>query len=227
MGADDDVDLAARESRLGFARLFGVDEARKLAHASPGNPRSARLKVRKCWRASSVVGTTTATCSPAIAATKAARSATSVLPKPTSPQTSRSIGRPLARSSIVSAMAFPGLRFPDRESARRIRHRGLAADRWRAAIFSSRAAAMRISSAAISRTRCLHARLALLPARAAEPVELRRAFVRAVARQKFDVLDRQEQLAAVILQLQAIMRRAGDVDGLQARDSGRCRARYG
>jgi hypothetical protein len=51
-------------------------------------------KVLKCWRASSVVGTTTATCLPSIAAAKAARNATSVLPKPTSPQISRSIGRP-------------------------------------------------------------------------------------------------------------------------------------
>ena len=71
-----------------------------------GKPVKRSLKVRKCWRASSVVGTTTATCSPDMAATKAARNATSVLPKPTSPQTSRSIGRPLARSSMVSAMAL-------------------------------------------------------------------------------------------------------------------------
>ena len=54
----------------------------------------------KCWRASSVVGTTTATCLPFMAVTKAARSATSVLPKPTSPQMSRSIGRPEARSAM-------------------------------------------------------------------------------------------------------------------------------
>ena len=58
------------------------------------------MKLVKCWRASRVVGATTATCSPAIAATKAARSATSVLPKPTSPQTSRSIGLPAPRSSM-------------------------------------------------------------------------------------------------------------------------------
>ncbi len=63
------------------------------------------MKVLKCWRASSVVGTTTATCLPLIAATKAARNATSVLPKPTSPQISRSIGRPEPRSLIVASMA--------------------------------------------------------------------------------------------------------------------------
>jgi hypothetical protein len=39
---------------------------------------------------------------PAMAATKAARSATSVLPKPTSPQISRSIGLPRIQSSNTS-----------------------------------------------------------------------------------------------------------------------------
>src|SRR6185437_11561233 len=53
-------------------------------------------------------------------------------------------------------------------------------------------------------------------ARAAETIELRRALVRAVTRQKLDVFDRQEQLAAVILQLQAIVRRTGSIDGLEA-----------
>ncbi len=48
-----------------------------------------------CCSASSVVGTSTATCLPSASATNAARSATSVLPKPTSPQTSRSIGLPV------------------------------------------------------------------------------------------------------------------------------------
>ena len=70
-----------------------------------GSPSNRRENVRKCWRASKVVGTTTATCAPDMAAIKAARRATSVLPKPTSPQISRSIGRPAAKSSITSAMA--------------------------------------------------------------------------------------------------------------------------
>ena len=46
----------------------------------------------KCCSASRVVGARIATCLPPVTATKAARSATSVLPKPTSPQISRSIG---------------------------------------------------------------------------------------------------------------------------------------
>ena len=62
----------------------------------------------------------------------------------------------------------------------------------------------------------LHARLALLPACPAQAIELRRAFVGAVARQEFDILDGQEQLAAVILDLEAVMRRAERIDRVQA-----------
>ena len=63
----------------------------------------------------------------------------------------------------------------------------------------------------------LHARLARLPAGAAEPVEIDLRFLRAVARQQFDILHRQEQLvAAGIVDFEAIMRRAGRLDGLQA-----------
>ena len=51
----------------------------------------------------------------------------------------------------------------------------------------------------------------------AEPVELDAGLLRAVARQKLDVLDRQEQLvAAGIVDLEAIVRRAGRLDGAQA-----------
>ena len=71
-----------------------------------GQPAKRSLKVLKCWRASRVVGQTMATCWPLMATTKAARMATSVLPKPTSPQISRSIGVPLPRSSSTSPMAF-------------------------------------------------------------------------------------------------------------------------
>ena len=70
-----------------------------------GNPSKRAAKVRACWRHSSVVGVTTATWRPDSAATKAVRKATSVLPKPTSPHTSRSIGRPPARSPTAASMA--------------------------------------------------------------------------------------------------------------------------
>ena len=53
-----------------------------------------------------VVGTTTATWAPDMAATKAARKATSVLPKPTSPQISRSIGRSRLMSCLIEPSAL-------------------------------------------------------------------------------------------------------------------------
>ena len=58
--------------------------------------------------------------------------------------------------------------------------------------------------------------LAALPARAAKPVKHCALVIRAIARQKLDILDRQEQLAAVILDLEAVMRRARGLDRLQA-----------
>ena len=70
-----------------------------------GQPANRSEKVRKCCLASNVVGAMTATCMPLIAAIKAARRATSVLPNPTSPQTSRSIGRPEVKSSRTSSIA--------------------------------------------------------------------------------------------------------------------------
>ena len=63
----------------------------------------------------------------------------------------------------------------------------------------------------------LHAGLAALPGGAAEPVERRVALVRAVARQKFEVLDRQEELvAACVVQLEAVVRRLAHLDRLQS-----------
>ncbi len=61
----------------------------------------------------------------------------------------------------------------------------------------------------------LEARLARLPARPAEPVEF--AGLRAVARQKFEVLDRQEQpVAAGVVDFEAVVRRARRLDRLEA-----------
>ena len=60
--------------------------------------------------------------------------------------------------------------------------------------------------------------LAGLPADAAEPVELRISLIRAVARQKLDVLDGQKQLvAAGVVKLETIVRGAKRRDRLQAR----------
>ena len=63
----------------------------------------------------------------------------------------------------------------------------------------------------------LQPRLARLPAGAAEPVELDAGLLRAVARQQLDVLDRQIELGVLgVVQLEAVVRRARRLDGLQA-----------
>ena len=121
---------------------------------------------------------------------------------------------------------FPGPRSPDRESGRRIRHTGRAADRPAAAI-SARArrrcgSARRRSRAPAPSSRALRCCQPAPPSRSScAPL------VRAVAGQELDILHRQEQLAAVILQLQAVMRRAQRVDGLEAEIAARRHARYG
>ena len=128
MCADDDVDRALRDAFLGLRQLLCADQPRGLAHTDTGRPEKRCEKVLKCWRDSSVVGTTTATWNPSIAARNAARSATSVLPKPTSPQISRSIGLP--SDKIVDQRRrwrSAGRPSPHRESARRTRHRRLPA----------------------------------------------------------------------------------------------------
>ena len=104
MGADDDVDLAGLEPLLGRLRLLGRDEAGEAADLDR-EALEALLEGVEMLAGEQGGRATSATCSPAIAATKAARSATSVLPKPTSPQTSRSIGLPAPRSAITSAIA--------------------------------------------------------------------------------------------------------------------------
>ncbi len=70
-----------------------------------GNAAKRCLSVSKCWNASTVVGASTATCFPSPSALNAARMATSVLPKPTSPQSSRSMGCGDSRSRLISLVA--------------------------------------------------------------------------------------------------------------------------
>ena len=118
-----------------------------------GSPAKRAEKVRKCWRDSSVVGTTTATCMPDMAATKAARRATSVLPKPTSPQIRRSIGRPEARSSSTSEIARVWSSVSAKGKRAQNSSQAPSGGIMASASRSLRAAAMRMSSAAMSRTR--------------------------------------------------------------------------
>ena len=217
MGADDNVDRALGEPLLDLALLGGADHARELADARPAGRRTAAMKFLECWRASKVVGTTIAVCLPLIAAAKAARSATSVLPKPTSPQTSRSIGRPEVRSSSVASMAF-GL------VLRLVI--GEARAEFVVEPFGRRAGAARRASGARAATRISRPPFRARASSAAPCASASRStpsrssslgVLRAVARQKLEVFDRQEQpVAAGVVDFQAIMRRARRLDRLQA-----------
>ena len=71
-----------------------------------GKPRIRVSAVWKCCIARIVVGTRKATCLPPIIALKAALRATSVLPKPTSPQRSRFIGTGFIISDFISEIAW-------------------------------------------------------------------------------------------------------------------------
>ncbi len=63
----------------------------------------------------------------------------------------------------------------------------------------------------------LQPRLARLPAKPAELVELHARIFRAVTREQLDVLDRQIELGVIgVMQFEAVVRRAGRLDGLQA-----------
>ena len=96
-----------------------------------------------------------ATCFPFIAATNAARSATSVLPKPTSPHTRRSIGLPSARSCSTSSIARSWSSVSS-HGKRSTNCSQLASSRSSTgALRSARAAAVRNSSLAIWRMRSL------------------------------------------------------------------------
>ena len=92
VGADDDVDAARRPDPRSPRAARLCCAGGRASRRGPGTRASRWLKVVKCWSARTVVGTSTATCRPSLTALNAARRATSVLPKPTSPQTRRSIG---------------------------------------------------------------------------------------------------------------------------------------
>ncbi len=68
-------------------------------------PSSSAPTVSRCWRASRSVGASRAPWSPARAVAASAYAATAVLPEPTSPWRSRSIGVGRARSSRMAAIA--------------------------------------------------------------------------------------------------------------------------
>ena len=191
-----------------------------------GKPRKRSAKFLLCCRASSVVGTTTATCLPSSATANAARSATSVLPKPTSPQISRSIGRPLSRSFSVDVIApelVLGFLIGEARAELVIDMRLHRHFRRFVQMPLGRDLDQFAGDLADA---VLELGLARLPAAAAQPVQFDIGVVGAVARQQFDVFDRQEQLCfGGIMQFETVMRRAADLDASAGRRSGRCRAR--
>ena len=213
--ADDDVDRAVFRPSFTSRQLLGADEARGLRDADrqalealdEGLEVLAREQRRR---------QTTATCLPLMAATKAARSATSVLPKPTSPQTSRSIGCPAPRSVSTASMRVLVVGLLVREAGDELVVGAFGRRQSRAPPAAARSAAILISSPAISRIRSFSRALRDCQAVAAEPVELRARLVRAVARQQLDILDRHEELvAARIFELDAVVRSAEHGDGLR------------
>ena len=71
-----------------------------------GKPAKRSVNVSMCCLTSSVVGTSIATCLPSWIALNAARTATSVLPNPTSPDSSRSIGIGFSMSALISSIVW-------------------------------------------------------------------------------------------------------------------------
>ena len=98
-------------STVPFAKPFRVPCVSRLAlnrdKDATFTAKSAKrsLKTCVCCSTKSVVGANTATCLPPETATNAARKATSVLPKPTSPQINLSIGLSVIKSRIVAIIA--------------------------------------------------------------------------------------------------------------------------
>ena len=82
----------------------GVTKRESTATRRPNGVNRSK-KVWKCCSARMVVGQSTMTCLASWQHLNAARSATSVLPKPTSPQSRRSMGRSASMSTLISAMA--------------------------------------------------------------------------------------------------------------------------
>ena len=97
--ADDDVGAErTRASRFEVALVSS-------AHDTPSARHRCRAIVRKCCSASVSVGAMSAPCRPFSTARSSAYSATTVLPEPTSPCSSRCIGTVRARSASISRIA--------------------------------------------------------------------------------------------------------------------------
>ena len=104
LGADDDIDAPIGEPGADGTRLSGRREPGEGgdADAKPGKSSPERLQMLSHQDGR---GRYQDDLQPLSAAIAAARKATSVLPYPTSPQTSRSIGRPAAKSASTAVIA--------------------------------------------------------------------------------------------------------------------------
>ena len=152
-----------------------------------------------------------------MATAKAARSATSVLPKPTSPQISRSIGLPAARSSVTASIAAAlvvGLLI--RETRLEFGNQALRRHDHRRLLQGARGGNVDELAGHLADA-LLQPRLARLPGDAAELVELGLRVLGTVARQELDILHRKKELvAARVVKLETGMRRAHRLDGRKA-----------
>ena len=98
-----------RKSTLPFSSpfitsfCFAADTNLESISILTGNASILDFAVLKCCIASTVVGTSSAHCLPSVMHLNAARSATSVFPKPTSPHKRRSMGTERSISRLISS----------------------------------------------------------------------------------------------------------------------------
>ena len=164
-----------------------------------GSPRKRSVKVWKCWRASSVVGTTTATCLPASTASRLARKrhlglaeADIAADQPVhGPAAGEIVEHGVdARGLVLGLLIGEARRELVIEPVGRGDHRRLAQ------LAHGRDLDQLLGDVADA---LLELRFSRLPADAAKPVELHAGLVRAVAAQQLDVLDRQIELVAALI----------------------------
>ena len=164
-----------------------------------------------------MVGVSTATCLLACTAWKAARRATSVLPKPTSPQIRRSIARPrveIAERLVDGARLILGL------DVREARAEGVVKGAGRRELRGGPGRALGREPDELVRhvaDALLELRLARLPCGPAQTIQRDRAVGRAIAREQVDVLHRQEEpVIALVEDAQAVVGRVIDLERDQA-----------
>ena len=121
---------------------------RALVSSATRTPSSVQIPstVRKCCSASTSVGAISAPCRPASTARSSVASATTVLPEPTSPWSSRCIGVVRARSRSISAIACSWASVSVNGSTSRYRSRSSPAGGSASATSRSRSAVRRASA---------------------------------------------------------------------------------